>query len=295
MDATKRAYLELHFAVFLYGFAAIFGALISISAVAMVWWRLLLSLVILALYIPIYKELSRLGKKQMLTFLFIGGIIGLHWITFYGSIKLANASVALICFSAAPFFTSFIEPMVTKSKRNNTDIIFGIVIIPAMYLILSSLDISMIWGAVSGILSALLAALFNSLNKKYISDLEPVSLFTIEIAGALILLSLIIPFIHWNDIASFIPVGMDWIYLLGLVIFVTILGFILHLRSLKYISAFTSNFVISLEPVYGIILAILILNEHRQLTFKFYVGVVIITLLVLIYPTINRKYQDRST
>jgi len=289
MTDQNRAYLELHIATFIYGFAAIFGALISLPTVPLVWWRLLLSVALLGLYLPFYRELRQLNKSQILIFLGIGGIIAIHWLCFYGSIKLANASVALITFSATPFFTSIIEPLVTKTEWKKVDIFFGLLIIPAMSLILVSIDLSMFWGAVVGIMSGLLAAVFSAFNKKYIDVISPISFFTIEIIGAFIVVSLVLPFVQDIRMDNFFPSGMDWWYFLGLVIFVTILGFLLNLRALKHVSAFTSNFIISLEPVYGIALAIFILKEHRELTSQFYIGVLIMLALVFIYPLVKRR------
>ena len=289
MTKINRAYLELHFAVFLFGFAAILGDLIKVSALSMVWWRILLSVGLFMFYVQVFSEIRRISRSNFLKFLGIGVIISLHWVCFYGSIKLANASVGLICFSATPFFTALVEPFFRKTPWRKVDFIFGLFIVLAMYLIIQSLDFSMYQGVVVGILSSLLAAVFISLNKKYIDVTGPVTILVIEMLGALLFLTLIIPLVYIDDFNTFYPRGIDWVYLICLVLFCTMLSFTLHMRALKYISAFTSNLIISLEPVYGIILAIIILNEHRELNFQFYIGVTVMILLVMIYPLATRR------
>ncbi|MEE9371917.1 MAG: DMT family transporter [Saprospiraceae bacterium] len=290
MKRLTRAYTELHFAVFLFGFAAIFGDLIKVSALSLVWWRLLLSVLLFSLVRSIYPELRKLTKQHIYIFLGIGVIISIHWVCFYGSIKLANASVGLICFSATPLFTALIEPIFMKTPWRKVDFIFGILIIPAMFFILSSLDFSMYQGVMVGIISSFLAAVFNTLNKKYIDVTGPVTIFVVEMMGALLFLSVIIPIVYSiRHSGGFLPIGNDWIYLIALVTFCTMLAFVLQLRSLRHVSAFTSNFIVSLEPVYGILLAIFILKEHRELNTQFYIGVIILVFLQLVYPLLKKS------
>ncbi len=291
MSKVSKAYLELHIAVFLFGFAAILGGLIQVSALSMVWWRLLLSMVIFLFYKNIYTELRQLSSRKLYILLGIGAIISIHWVCFYGAIKLANVSVALITFSATPFFTALVEPMFRKRPWKRVDFLLGGCIVVAMYFILNTLDFSMYHGMFVGMLSALLAAVFISLNKKYIDVASPATLLFVELVGALLFLTMVLPFVYSSNFHEFLPKGLDWLYLLVLVVFCTMLAFVLHLRALKHMNAFTSNLIMSLEPIYGIVLAIVILKEHRELNWQFYIGVLTMITLVLLYPLIKRNWQ----
>jgi len=289
MENIRRAYLEIHFAVFIFGFAAILGALISVSAATLIFWRSIITVLSFLSFKEIYRDLKSISFSNAIIYVGIGGVICLHWLCFYGSVKLANASVALIAFSSMSIFTAFIEPLFLKSKIQFIDIVFGLAIIPAMALTVNSLDFSMHMGAFVGILSALLGAIFSVLNKKYISRIGPVTITFLNMVGVLLTISMLLPFIVKIMNIQLYPSNMDWIYITLLALGCTTLGFILMTRSFRYISAFSTNFVINLEPVYGVILAIIILREHKDLNLQFYLGVVILTLLVFIYPLVKRR------
>jgi len=294
MDKIKSAYLELHVAVLLFGFTAILGDLIQLSAVMIVWWRVLITCISLLYLVRFGKKLKTIPKDKVLKYLGIGILVALHWITFYGAVKLSNASVALICFASTSLFTSFLEPAILRRPIEKLQVIMGLMIIPGMWLIVNTVDTSMMKGIYVGLLSALLAALFSTLNKKYIDDADSYSITFLELGSAWVFISLLVPILHYsgNEI-QFMPIGMDWIYLLILAILCTTLAYILSLRALKHVSAFVANLTINLEPVYGILLAILLLNEHKELSPKFYLGVILISAIVFSYPLL-RKRMDRN-
>jgi drug/metabolite transporter (DMT)-like permease len=289
MQTQRRAYVELHIAVLLFGFTAILGDLISISAVHLVWWRVALTSLSLVFFRGVIKEVLAMKKLHLVIFLMIGITVGVHWICFFGSVKLANASVALICMSTSSLFTALLEPAFLKERFHKVDILFGLAIIPAMIFTLQSLDFSMYWGAIVGIVAAILAALFAIFNKIYIKVARPVTITFLEMFGAWLVMSLILTFMSTSSEAQFWPVGMDWIYLLILALGCTTLAFMLNIRALHHLSAFAANFAINMEPVYGILLAIVILKDHEELNAQFYIGVAIITILVFIYPTVKSR------
>ena len=289
MTATKRAYLELHFAVFLYGFTAILGDLIALPATVLVWWRVLFTAISLLFLIQFGKTLKGIPRKLLWEYIGIGILIGLHWITFFASIKLANASIALVCYATCSFFTSILEPMITKTKFKWYELGLGALVIPGMALIVQSIEIEMLIGVWVGLFSTLLIALFSILNKQRIHELDTPSLTFIEMASALFFISLVLPFYYyWNPELPFLPNVNDWVYLLVLALGCTTLALILNLRALKHISAFASSLTYNLEPVYGILLAILILKENKELTTTFYLGVLIILASVFSYPLIKK-------
>lgn len=289
MKSYKRAYLELHFAVFLFGFTAILGDLIQLSAISIVWWRVLITSFSLIFIIKIGSLFNKLERKYIFSFLGIGILVGLHWVCFYGSIKYANASIALICMATTSFFTSFLEPLILKRRIYWTEILLGMGIVPAMLLIVNETNLEMMLGIWIGLLSAFLIALFAVLNKKLITKADPMDITFLEMLGAWLFLSLILPFYLWNDQSLIIPEGLDWFYLILLALVCTTLAYYLALQSLRYLSAFSSTLVVNLEPVYGIVLAMIILKEHRELSFNFYLGVVIIIAIATIYPLIRTK------
>lgn len=294
MNPTKRAYLELHTAVFLYGITAILGKLIELSAVMIVWWRVLLTSLSLLLVVNLYKVVKNMPRSLLLKFMGVGVIVGLHWVTFYGSVKLSNASICLVCFATTSLFTSLLEPLIMKQKIKWFEVALGFLIVPGMLLIVNGIEWSMMLGMAVGIISAFLASLFSVLNKKLIDEIEPLSMTLIELGSAWLFLCLVLPiYFMFVDTAVFIPSWADLGYLLILALLCTTLAYVLNLRALKYVSAFASNLTINLEPVYGIVLAWLILNEDQQLSAQFYWGAVVITLAVFCYPFIRNYFEPK--
>lgn len=294
MTPTQRAYLELHIAVFLFGFTAILGDLIQLSALLIVWWRVLLTSLSLAFIIRVGRLFRTLPRRRILTYMGIGVIVAIHWVTFYGAIKLSNASIGVIAMATTSFFTSLIEPIVMRQRVKWYELALGLLIIPGMAFIVNSTDLSMIKGLLVGLLSAFLASLFATLNKKLITHSDERSITFLEMGSAWLFLSIVIPIwtIYSGEPAEILPPTLvDWGYLLILALLCTTLAYILALRSLQHLSAFASNLSINLEPVYGILLAWVLLNEHEELNTGFYLGAGIIVLAVFSYPLIKRRFE----
>ncbi|MFK7981094.1 MAG: DMT family transporter [Saprospiraceae bacterium] len=290
MTATRRAFFELHFAVFLYGFTAILGDLIDLSATVLVWWRVLITSISLLFLIKFGKTLKGIPKKLLWEYIGIGVLIGLHWITFFAAIKLANASVALVCYATCSFFTSILEPLITKTKFKWYEFALGALVIPGMILVVQGIQVNMMLGVWIGLLSTLIIALFSILNKLRIHDLDTPSLTFIEMTSAWVFISLVLPFyFYWYPDCNFLPTADDWVYLFILALVCTTLALVLNLRALKHISAFASSLTYNLEPVYGIILAVVILQENKELSPAFYLGVLIILASVFSYPLLKNK------
>lgn len=295
MNSNQRAYLELHLAVLLFGLTAILGALISLSAIVLVWWRVLLTCLSLFFLIRMGADLKKIPTKFIIQYMGIGILVALHWICFFGSVKLANASISLICMSTTSFFTAFLEPLFFKQKIKWYESLLGFLIIPGMVLVVNHTELDMMAGIVVGLLSALLAALFSILNKKLVNEADPMSITFLELGSGWLFISCLLPFYFYQNPSNlFLPQGMDWVYLIVLALLCTTLAYVLALRALKFISAFASNLTINLEPVYGIILAWLLLNEHKDLSVGFYWGCAIILLAVFAYPLIKRKFEPRE-
>lgn len=293
MSQKKVAYYQLHFAVLLYGLTAILGDLISISAMNLVWWRVLLTSLSLLCFIRFGKQVLELPKRLILIYSGIGVIVALHWITFYGAIKLANASIVLAAMASTSLFTSIIEPLITKRKFEWLELLLGLMVIPPMILIAQNIDFKLLDGLGVGLISAFLAAIFASFNKKYVDEASPYLISFIEMFSAFVFISAIFCFTI-TDINSILPKPQDWIYILVLSFLCTTLAYIISMKALKHLSAFDSNLVINLEPVYGIILAIFILKEHQEMSLLFYCGVILIMLVVFSHPVLKKYLNERS-
>ena len=196
----------------------------------------------------------------------------------------------MVCYATTAFFTSILEPILTEKKLEKTELLLGFLVIPGMVLIGQSIPRGMWFGILLGIISAILIACFAIYNKKWIDKADPTSITFIEMTSSWLFISLLLPFFYaYSPESSFLPSQMDWVYLLILSLLCTTLAFVLNLRSLKHISAFTSTLIGNLEVLYGIALAIIILQENKELSFSFYIGALVVLLSVFGHPFINKK------
>lgn len=290
----RKSYLQLHLAMLLFGFAAILGDLIHLSPTVLVWWRLLITISSLILVVNVLSEWKKTPKILLLKWTGIGAIVALHWIAFFASIKLANASVALVCLATGSIFTSFFEPIFDRSRLKLREIILAIFVVPCMVLIVSDLDVSLINGVWAGLASAALLSLFGVLNKKMVHLGQPMFITFIELTSGCVLIGL---FLLISDTSSvqLMPQGLDWLYLLLLAIGCTTLGYVLILYSLKNLSAFTISLAFNLEPVYGMILAFFLLKDASQLSWTFYLGGSLIILLIFLDAFIQKKISRNNS
>lgn len=292
MQSQFRSYLELHISVLLWGFTAVLGKIIKISAVDLVWWRCFITAISMLFLIRPLGRIFSLDRKVVLKFICIGMIFGLHWLTFFGSIKLSSASVTLVCMSTCAFFASLTEPFLMKTPFSKYNTLIGILIIPGMYLIFQSTQPSMHLGIWVGLLSSFLAAITVSLNKKSISELDALSITFLEMLGALVVIGLI-QLVYNQSFFSF-PDGEDLAVLVFLALACTTMTWILVLRALKSISAFSISLAVNLEAVYGIILSCLLLKDYQLLNRNFFIGATMVILLVFTYPFINRITSEKE-
>ena len=225
-------------------------------------------------------------------FVGIGLLVTLHWLTFYGAIKLANASVALICLATTSFQSAILEPLMTRQRIKWYEVAVGIIIVPAMAFIANDLPNNMTLGLVSGVISSVLVVVFSILNKRIINEAEPLAISLLELSSSFIFLTLFLPiYFYFDKTATLKPSPTDWIYLLVLAIFCTNIGYLLATRSLKHLSAFATNLTVNLEPIYGIILAVVILKENKALPPSFYIGSATILVAVLSYPFLKKRFE----
>ena len=278
----KKAFLQLHIAVFLAGFTAILGKLILLNEALLVWYRILITVLVLGAWMLFKKQLQRLPAKDLVKIAGVGLITALHWVTFYGSVKYANVSVALVCFSATGFFTALLEPILLRKKMQWAELFLGLLAITGIYIIFD-FHPQYKTGILFGILSAMGSALFPVFNKQLLIKFSPATLTFYEMGGGLLFLSFLIPFyLYFFPAFYYFPSVSDWGWLIILAVLCTAVSFNLQLNALKKISAFTANLTYNLEPVYGIILAFIFLGESKNLHKGFYWGLAFILLAIIL-------------
>lgn len=273
----------MHLAVLLWGFTAVLGRAIDLSAPVLVWYRMLLTALFMGIILYYRREWVAISKGDKYRLIWIGCLIGLHWVAFYGSIKLANASVALVCLSTASIFTSLLEPFVNKSKHNVAELLLGLLAIAGVYLIYS-FKTAYGWGVLSGVIAALLSSWFTVLNKKIAHKYPARTMVFYEMTAGWALITLLLPLqlLFSNTEVDLLPGAYDWLWLVILSLCCTVWAQSLALNALKYISAFTSTLSVNLEPVYGILLAFVFFKEYEMLSPEFYMGMGLILLSVLL-------------
>ena len=276
----KKAFLQLHLAVFLAGFTAVLGKLILLNEGLLVWYRLLITVLVLGIWMYCKNQLQHIAVKDRLKIAGVGLIIALHWVTFYGSVKYANVSVALVCFSATGFFTALLEPFLLRKKMVWRELGLGLIAISGIYVIFDFHPQYKL-GIFFGLISSIGSAIFPILNKQLLLRFTPKVLTLYELGGGFLLLSLLLPvYLIQFPAAYYLPSWADLGWLLILAIVCTVFAFDLQLRALQKISAFTANLTYNLEPVYGILLAFVFFGENNSLHPGFYMGLLLILLAI---------------
>lgn len=290
----KKAYIQLHIAIFLAGFTAVLGKLILLNEAWLVWYRILLTVAGFFLILKAEKSLVKLPLKELLKIAGVGAIIAVHWLTFYGSVKYGNISIALVCLSAMAFFTAFIEPLVFKRKIDWLEVLLGLMAIAGIYIIFDFHPQYKL-GIIFGIIAALGSSIFPVFNKQFLmKGYTPKVLTFYELSGGLIFLTLALPFYLYQFPAAYWwPTATDWLWMLVLVMACTIIAFILQLNALKRVSPFTSTLSYNLEPLYGIIMGFVFFNEGKSFGKGFYIGVTMI-MLTIVFHTIHVYYKIKK-
>ncbi len=290
----KLPLLQLHVAVFLWGFTGVLGRVITLNEGLLVWYRILITVITLLGLLLYTKKLQFLPFKKTIQLFGIGAIIAIHWACFYGSIKYANVSIALTCLSSAGLFTALLEPLFTKNKINIKEVLLSLLGILGIYLIFH-FDPSYQLGICIGIVSTLLSVVFSLFNKRVVTNYNSETLMFYELVGGFLILSILMPlYLTILPTQQLIPTTNDWIWLVLLSWFCTIGAMYLSLTALKKVSVFTQNLTLNLEPVYGIILAFLVYKENRYLGSSFYIGFGLIFSSVVIQMLRILKYKKIS-
>jgi drug/metabolite transporter (DMT)-like permease len=295
---VKRSLLSLHAAVFLWGFTGVLGRAITLDAPVLVWWRVALTALIIAFFLTIRKQWIPIAKGDRVRITAVGGLMALHWVAFYGSIKASNASVALICLSTASVFTALLSPLAGQGKLNRTEVFLGLLALAGVYLIYRS-QLHFGLGILLGVIAAILSAVFTVLNKPLAEryPARPVVFWEMT-TGCILLTVLLIPLrgvLHlehfWPQQApveqlsigiKYLVLPNDWTWLIILSLCCTVWAQSLALAALKGLSSFTVTLSVNLEPLYGMALAFLFFHENHELTSGFWGGVAFIALSVVL-------------
>ncbi|HKG06570.1 MAG TPA: DMT family transporter [Pedobacter sp.] len=287
-STVTRHLIILHLTVFIWGFTGILGALISVNAVQMVWYRVLIASITLFAYFLMTGTSLKISKKQFLQFFFTGSIVAIHWILFFHAIKVSTVSVTLVCLSSFTLFTAILEPLIKKQRIPVPDVIIGLVIILGIYLIFK-FESRYTSGIIFGLSSALASSLFATINSTLVQKSDPKIIGFYEIAGAFIWITLY-RFLD-NDLAheSFRLSLSDWLYLTLLGTICTALAYVAGVAVMRSLSAFRVALITNLEPVYGIILAFIFFGTKEAMSTGFYLGAILILGAVFGYPIYKKR------
>ena len=291
MNETSRGFIQLHLSVLLAGFTGLFGRLITLNEVDIVWYRMLFTSLILL----VFTGLPKVGWRKFFELCGCGALLGLHWILFYGSIKASNVSIGVICFSLIGFFTALFEPIIYQRKLSWTELLFSLITVLGV-LCIFSFDARYRYGIAIGVVSSAVCALYIIYNKKASVGVRSRTVLMYQMSGGLLVVSAMIPvylfFFPSNQPVIVIPEGSNLWFMLCHALFCTVGMYLLQIQALKRLSAFTVNLTYNLEPCYTIILAFLIFGEGREINFSFYIGIALILLSVLLQ---TRKEYDRKS
>ncbi len=283
-----KNYLLLHLIVFIWGFTAILGALITIDAIPLVFFRMGLAVFFIVIFFLIKNKSFKVDQKGLLKFLFTGIIIATHWVFFFKAIKVSNVSVALVTMSTGAFFTSLIEPIFFRRKIKPLEIILGLFVILGLYVIFnfeSQYKLGIIYALISSFLGSLFAVLNGLFIKKY--DANTISLYQLFFGAFFVLVYLLLS--NRISIDFFMLPTMDWVYLIVLSSVCTAYAFIVSVKVMKFLSPYTVMLTINLEPIYAIILALFIFGDKEKMNPEFYLGACIVLGVVLVNGIIKNR------
>lgn len=294
MSPSSRAWLQIHVCVLLWGFTGILGRAITLEALSLVWWRMLIVTGVLLLARPFWHGVSVLSARSIAIFAVTGVLLSLHWVTFYASVKLANASVAATCMALTPVIIALVEPLIARRPFDVRELLFGVAAIPGVALVAGGTPDGMRLGVGVGGLSAAFIAVVSCLHKRFAAEASALAVTGIEMAAGVLFLPLLGPLLHLRASIFTPPGARDVLFLLALAFGCTLLPYMLSLVALRRLSAFASALAVNLEPVYTIVLAMLFFGEHHELRLGFYAGAAVLVSVVFSHPLLVRPKAAAS-
>lgn len=284
--------LILHFTVLIWGFTGIMGSLVSVSAVHLVWYRVIVAALSLFVYFILTGKSIYVTRDKMMQFFAVGGVVGAHWILFFHAIKISTVSVGLVTLSSVTLFTSVLEPIINKKPISKGDVGIGLIIILGIYFIFK-FEGQYTWGIICGLAAALCASVFSIFNARMVKQTSPTVITFYEMIGGFLWVSLFMLLIgNFNE--TIWLKGMDSVFVLLLGILGTAVAYVLSVSVMRELSAFTVALATNMEPIYGVLLAILIFGQQETMSLGFYMGAVIILGAVFLYPYVKVKIENRE-
>ena len=277
--------------VLILGFTGIFGKLISLNTIELVWYRMLIAFITLFTFLAFKKELTKIKKKDFFGLLFVGSLVAVHWFFFFESIKVSNVSVAVVCLSTASFFSAMIEPFFLKRKPKLYEYILGIVVFVTLFLMLEA-ETKYTMGYIYGIIASFLGTLFTLYNAKYINRLEASKITMVEMLAGVVIFSILMLINKEIGISNLKININDFVYLFLLGTICTAAVFVWMVEIMKYISPYSLIMAINLEPIYSIVLALIIFSESEHMNLSFYIGASVIILVVFLESYLKNKIKS---
>jgi drug/metabolite transporter (DMT)-like permease len=292
MIQTKSEYLKLHFIVLLFGFTGVLGKLVSIPAVEMVFYRTLLAAGGMIVLLVIVRGSFKVSGADLARLVLTGFIVAVHWLTFFISARVSNVSVSLVGFATASLWTALLEPLAKGYKIKTIEIIFGLIVLAGLYTIFSS-DFGYSYGLILGVVSGLTCAIFSVINSQLVKRVSSFTITFYEMAGACLAVAAFLPVyrIYWAEGQQLrmLPSMSDWIYIALLAWLCSVYAYSAAVDLMKKVSVFFFQLTLNLEPVYGIIMAVIVFGDTEKMTINFYAGTLIIMSAVLLFPFLRRK------
>jgi len=296
--ATRSDYFKLHFIVFLWGFSAILGKLVTIPAVEMIFYRAILAALGLALVIIATKGSFAVTRTQLLKLLLIGSIVALHWLAFFGSARVSNVSVSLVGFATNSLWAALLEPWFNRTRIKKFELMLGLVVLSGLYIIFS-FDFQYKLGLLFGIAAGFTSALFSVFNAKMVQRIPAFTITFYEMVGVFISLALFLPVYQyfWADqhTLQLIPSASDWLFIGLLAGVCSVYAYSVAVELMKKISVFLLQLSLNLEPIYGIVMAVIIFGDQEKMGSNFYIGTLVIMAAVASYPLLRKRYDRRAT
>ncbi len=294
--ASSADYFKLHFIVFLWGFSAILGKLVEIPAVEMVFFRSILAAIGMGIVIVATRGTFKVTGNQLTRLLLIGSIVALHWMAFFGSARVANVSVSLVGFATNSLWAALLEPWFNKQRMKKYELVLGCVVLLGLYIIFS-FDFQYRLGLALGVLAGFTSALFSVFNSKMVRDIPSRTITFYEMIGVFIAIGIFLPIYQmtWaeGNTLQLMPSAMDWLYIGLLAGVCSVYAYTVAVELMKRVSVFMIQLTLNLEPIYGIIMALIIFRKSEEMTLNFYAGTLVILSAVVAYPLLKKRFDPK--